>query len=179
MCRPIEWTFDGIFGNDWSLLQPLKLRIVRLESWETLSGREAKSFPLWCNSFKEDKQSISLGIAEGLQSLRSNFLICIYGKLRNNTPTGSWLFGMESNEDDDNWLPSKSENYTREPFEVNDGRRQLFYSNTTQKKCIQAFHILQVLWQVDNFWVSSNIKILYHLQTTNCARKTNKIFAIP
>ena len=100
-------TFDGRFGKDQSLLQPSRSSDLSLKSWEMLSGKEMKSFPLRRKAFKKDKQPISLGIAERLQSLKSKSFISKHGNERNNTPIRSWLVSIGADEDDGHWHPLK------------------------------------------------------------------------
>ena len=70
----IESIVDGTFSNDWSISQPSKWSLRRLESWDMLSGRKTKSFPLRFKYSKEDKQPMSLGIDRRAQSLRCKYV---------------------------------------------------------------------------------------------------------
>ena len=87
-----------------------------------LLGRETKLFPLRFKRSKEDRQPMSLGIEERLQSPRCKYLKdCRPNKEGNNTPIETGLLGRESNKYEGNPMPLRGGIIGRENDKVHDG----------------------------------------------------------
>ena len=67
-----HFNLSGSSGNDWSILQRLKSRIISCESCLILAGKSSNLFPLRKKYFSEDRQPISCGIVVKAQSLISS-----------------------------------------------------------------------------------------------------------